>query len=175
MSERGTKLPTLRKRRRCAWMAVALAIAAVLGICAASKGIESAPGISTGGKKIMAVWNNLESGASEQEVIAASGVELSTQSPAWFAQEIGVLSTCVAYADKDWNLVRLELTPQESARNGEEYLRRELASNGWTETKSNYEKVSTFVKSEGVCSWMMVEFVQTENECTSALMHLVHN
>lgn len=159
----------LRGRRCRAWLAVAAAAATIAGICLFS---GNAPMQGEGHVRgADAAWEALRDGATERQAAEACGVATSAEPPDWFAEEVPLGDATVAYADEGWTLVRADAACPPD-RLGQR-LREDLERAGWTHVESGCEGVSTFAKTEGRCTWLMVESAEAEGG-TSAVLHILH-
>ncbi len=123
---------------------------------------------------VAALKGDAISGADMQESLADAGFLLAdnASSPEWFEQEIlscdeldGVIAT------SDWSTVGFYM--QGSVSDVFKELSEEFINKGWLGYSSGVDGSATYMKEEGVCTWMMVSCTEIE-DTVSVVLRIQH-
>lgn len=136
------------------------------------------------GSYVQGVWQSISDGNTVSEALAKEGFvcvygdksRASSEKasvPSWFNEEVlDDVSGRDVYATSDLDVVYF--TEGGVTSDVESDITAELCGKGWVLCEGNEGDILTFMKKEGECRWLMVQFIGFENE-TSVVLRIVRN
>ncbi len=145
----------------------------VIGVFAIPPAVDTAfADRASDGGYVSRIWGAILEGRQVSSAVQDCGfISLDENAPDWMEEICDKSLLKGGVADKDYTLVNFSRsTALEELMNE---LKASFQARGWVECESGHAGVSTYIKEEGSCRWMMAEFAQTGGEA-SVVLHIKH-
>lgn len=165
-----TEMESMDKQRRRAGnavIAVAIVLMSIVATCAISSKAQADSDVRSLAPQ---VWQSIRHGSDISDALSAVGLSSVAcgDVPAWFADEVLTpRDGCDVWANGDWSVVGIsaglnELDLRSSVEDG-------LEGNGWRLCPTGIDGAATYMKDEGACIWIAVQFSKTEDSAEAVL------
>lgn len=118
------------------------------------------------------VWKYVKEGASEKDALAQAGMNIEEKPPEWFLLETDAPPLIADFANSNYTLISAHA--QGALEDVKPKVAESLEDKGWLYVDSAHENLATFIKQEGRCSWLMIEYMQNGRQ-TNAVLHILHD
>lgn len=173
-SDQHRKKPTMKRRsiqeKRFIYatiMTSTVVVALALACCAPT---AQAQNTSRDGPLTTRIWESISSGSSVEDALVDVGFsKLSAEEiPAWMLEICDASLLDGAIIDKDLGLI--SITRSDSEEDVAHQIENDLVERGWLKCDSDHENVTTFIKTQGECRWLMVETTEV-GEGVNVVLH----